>query len=740
MGEYYTPRWLARAITEELITDPANTRVLDPACGSGTFIESAVQHYIANTEDMPPGERLSKLHESVTGIDLHPVAVQLAKATWIMASQPVIKAAREAGEGGEEIVAPIHLGDSLQLRHDNSQLIGQSFIELKTSEVLNEADGEVVFHVPLNLARQVERFDSLMLAIADAIDRGDDTDRVLDDHEITESEEREPLEGTIANMKRLHTAGRNHVWAYYLRNMSRPAVISAQKVDAIIGNPPWLTYSRSAGIIRNELEGLSKNQYQIWAGGKNSPHQDIASLFFCRAMELYLRPAGVIGMVMPHSALRSGQHLKWRGGYYEAKRPPRSQQEKRAISANFGIKHPWDLSVLEPRDFFPIASCVVFASFTGNWGDVEDHERAAKPLAPGKMEVWRGDPGTPSVERAVTNLIHDDGTFRSPYADLSSQGPTIVDRRLFFVTSYPNDNSFLALPNVRRTYPATGSQDKKKYSVRELRASVVSEDNIFDVYLGETVAPHVTLPPRTAVLPIDKEDMTIPFDHSECKVDGFGQHEGRRHCTLDEQALNDGMRSRWEVMSRLWDENKGKNDNKTLFERLNYVNGLTSQLDYLRSAGRRNTRIAYTSSGRPTAALIRGNKAILDYTLFQVRCSGLDEAHYLLAIINSIALEDAIDPFRPKGLFGARHVQKHPWKLPIPKYDPGDALHTKLNKLGRSAAKSAKKRIDSLQQEIGDDSLTVSKARSELRSNWQKSNRACRTIEELVLELLESSS
>ena len=35
LGEYYTPAWLARAMVEELVTDPLNQRVLDPACGSG---------------------------------------------------------------------------------------------------------------------------------------------------------------------------------------------------------------------------------------------------------------------------------------------------------------------------------------------------------------------------------------------------------------------------------------------------------------------------------------------------------------------------------------------------------------------------------------------------------------------------------------------------------------------------------------------------------------------------------
>ena len=74
MGEYYTPRWLAQAITEELITDPVNTRVLDPACGSGTFIEAAVKRLIAHSAGMRPGRRLALLQENIAGIDLHPVA------------------------------------------------------------------------------------------------------------------------------------------------------------------------------------------------------------------------------------------------------------------------------------------------------------------------------------------------------------------------------------------------------------------------------------------------------------------------------------------------------------------------------------------------------------------------------------------------------------------------------------------------------------------------------------------
>ena len=46
LGEYYTPDWLARVMVRELVEDPLNQRVLDPACGSGTFLVEAVAHFL----------------------------------------------------------------------------------------------------------------------------------------------------------------------------------------------------------------------------------------------------------------------------------------------------------------------------------------------------------------------------------------------------------------------------------------------------------------------------------------------------------------------------------------------------------------------------------------------------------------------------------------------------------------------------------------------------------------------
>lgn len=711
MGEYYTPRWLAQAIVDELITDPVNTRVLDPACGSGTFIEAAVQRLIAHTAGLPPGRRLALLQENIAGIDLHPVAALLAKAAWVIAGRAVIMEARQAGEAGGDITAPVHLGDALQLRYDNSELDAQGYITLDSGERLAGQRDSLRFQIPLSLARQTDKFDKLMLEISNAVERGYDAGRALDDYGVADSPERQPMESVIAQMQALRDVGRNHVWGYYLRNMTRPMVLAEEKVDAIIGNPPWLTYNQSADIIREEIKALSQNRYQIWAGGKNSANQDVAALFYCRAAELYLKAQGKIGMVMPHSVLRSGQHLKFRGGYYETKRPPHSRAAKQGISLDFGVKRPWDLDNLEPNTFFPISSCVVFAQLPGYRGDAEMHQSAAIPLAPGRVEIWNGPTDTPQVRRDVAPLIHDDGTFRSPYEPLARRGADIFDRRLYFVTAYPNPNRF-APPNTFVTYPRTGTLDKKTYSVDQLNGQIIDGDNLFAVYLGESLAPYVTLLPLMAVLPVSKATMTMPLEHTNGGV--------------DLQQLHPNMRARWEKMEQFWEANKGTSDLKSLSQRLNYQQVMTDQLDYLRAPGDHPVRIAYTASGRPTAAHIADDQAILDTTLYQVSCRTMDEAYYLLAIINSLALENEVKDFRPKGLFGERHLHKHLWKLPIPEYDAADDRHAELSRLGQLAAGEVAARR---KQGLG-------VGRTELRNDWQPLSPTAQSIEAAVGALL----
>ena len=87
LGEYYTPDWLAERIVSTTIERPLETRVLDPSCGSGTFLFHAARRYLAAAEaaGLPLESALSGLTRHVLGMDLHPVAVTLARVTYLLA-------------------------------------------------------------------------------------------------------------------------------------------------------------------------------------------------------------------------------------------------------------------------------------------------------------------------------------------------------------------------------------------------------------------------------------------------------------------------------------------------------------------------------------------------------------------------------------------------------------------------------------------------------------------------------
>ena len=241
------------------------------------------------------------LRFSVADIDVHPVAVHLARAAWVLAAQPAIQAAVEAGFAAD-VTVPIYLGDSLQLRFRAGDMFAQHNVTVQVDDAVNT---ELVF--PVSLVEQAETFDALMGNIALSIEEREDPSFALDDHQITDPSERQTLEKTIAAMERLHSEGRNHIWAYYTRNLVRPVAIAQSKVDVIVGNPPWLIYRNTASTLREELERQSRDLYNIWAGGKYAAVQDIAGLFYARCTDLYLKDGGHIGMVMPHSALRKGR-------------------------------------------------------------------------------------------------------------------------------------------------------------------------------------------------------------------------------------------------------------------------------------------------------------------------------------------------------------------------------------------------------------------------------------------------
>ncbi len=715
LGEYYTPDWLARTIVREVVTDPLGQYVLDPACGSGTFIAEAVNHFIeaASETSLKPKEVLEWLRFSVAGIDVHPVAVHLARAAWVLAAQPAIQAAVEDGFAAN-ITVPVYLGDALQLRFRTGDMFAEYDV---TIQVEDEENTELVF--PVSLVERAESFDALMSDVAEAIERGDDPSLALDDNQITDSAERQTLRQTIAAMQRLHSDGRNHIWAYYTRNLVRPVALSRSKVDVIVGNPPWLNYNQTVSTLRSELESQSKSTYGIWAGGQYATHQDVAGLFFARSVDLYLKDGGLIGMVMPHSTLQAGQYKKWRTGMWQAKRRGRGKDRSpaRALAVDFGYKTAWDLQKLEPNTFFPVPASVLFAKRSGVGGK-------AAPL-PGEVERWLGETGADDVQRTIVAIADGSVYGGSPYADLSSQGAVIVPRCLFFVEEAENPALIQAGQTIT-VDPRRGPHDRDPWRGLDLTAIAdltIERRHVFDVYLGETIVPYAVRKPLRATLPLKKGSTDLPTDANGPGGISLGGLEWR-------------MRERWQAVSRLWEEHKTTANKLNLLGQLDYYGKFSAQLQWQQDSGDRPLRVAYTGiSGTPTAALINDNEAVIDHALYWIPCKDIHEANYLLGVINSDVLSRAVTPLMPKGQFGARDLHKHLWKLPIPEFDADDSLHISVSEAGEAAARGAAKQMDQLRHDRGEVTVTV--ARRELR-RWLRDCKEGEAVEKAVKELLAS--
>ena len=713
LGEYYTPDWLARTIIKEVVTDPLNQRVLDPACGSGTFIAEAVTHFIeaARAALLNPRDALEWLRFSVAGIDVHPVAVHLARAAWVLAAQPAIQAAIEDGFAAD-VTVPVYLGDSLQLRFRTGDMFAEHNV---TVQVEDEENTELVF--PVSLVERAETFDALMSDVAQAIGRGEDPTLALNDHEVTASEERQVLEKTIGAMQRLHAEGRNHIWAYYTRNLVRPVALSRGKVDVIVGNPPWLSYRNTANALRAELERQSKNVYGIWAGGNYTNRQDVAGLFFARSVDLYLKNGGVIGMVMPHSTLQTGQHSKWRTGAWRAKPSGRGSNRTpgRVLAVDFNYKTAWDLEGLEPNTFFRIPASVVFARKVGDNGH-------STPLS-GDVERWLGAPGE-GADRQLLAAITDTSTGSvSPYGKYARQGATVVPRSLFFVKETTNP-AIIQAGHTITVDPRRGSQDEEPWRSLDLTSitgQTIETEHVHDVHLGETVVPYLTLAPLKAVLPYKRSDAQIPSDG-----------EGTGGINLG--ALGQRMRSRWQTVSRLWDENKRPVNKLHLLKRLDYHRELSGQLEWQRDSGDRPFRVVYTQGGNPTGALLQDREAIVESRLYWVTCRDTQEAHYLLAIINSDTLALAVNRFTTANWAGnTRDLHKHLWKLRIPEFDPNEPLHVLISNAGQAAADAVIKQLVQLEKER--QNLTTTIARREIRK-WLRGSAEGKAVESTVQKLL----
>lgn len=650
LGEYYTPDWLAEKIVASVVSNPIEERVLDPACGSGTFLFHAVRRFIAAAEEanLSPRNILERVTDRVLGVDLHPVAVSLARVTYLLA----IGRDRLIGDR-PEIRIPVYLGDSMQWQKSQLELLSHGYLTIETTDGRELFASELRF--PEHLLGDARVFDELvnqLVAKATSRKPGAPTGSVrgIFDRLGIREQDRSSIETTYKALCRLHDEGRDHIWGYYVRNLARPVWLARRenRVDVLIGNPPWLAYRHMPTEMQQAFRAMSESR-GLWHGAKVATHQDLSALFVARTAQLYLKKTGRFGCVMPNAVVDRLQFEGFRSGAFADQTEP----------TYFAFSSGWDLRRLRPH-FFPRGCAVVLG------------RREDRPVPfPSTVEVWRGrveseHASWSAVEGAITRAFagsveqRADDRSRSPYASRFGQGATIVPRVLFMVAK--QESGALGVPAGRvRIRSQRSANEKKPWKDLLALDGVVETEFLRPIYLGENILPFRTTEPALAVIPRDARELLAAGTD---RIEGY-------------PGLTDWMHQ----AEHLWETHR-KSDTLSLSEQLDYHQKLSRQFPLPRE------RVVYAKSGMHlVAARITNHRAVIDHTLYWATASNLEEALYLCAILNAPALTQLARPLMSYGK-DERHIDKHLWKLPIPEYDPHDELHRELVALGTEAETS----------------------------------------------------
>ena len=699
LGEYYTPDWLAARVCEAAITDPLNQRVIDPACGSGTFLFHAVRRLLsaAKAESVPPAEAVERAVAMVAGIDVHPVAVIFARATFLLALSATMAKGRP-----RSIALPVYLGDSLQW--NRSEVVGRSELEILVPAASGWAGGKETPGAPGQLRfpegvvcdpALLDDAVQTMIRFADEGRTSPDFARWAETRGVAAEDVRTLCE-TAEVLTRLIGEDRDHIWGYVARNLSRPIWLSGerQRADVVVGNPPWLRYSSMSGQTQRLFKD-DANRAGIWVGGKSATANDLSALFFARAVSLYMKHDGRIAFVLPYAAMSRDPYAEFRKGDFF----PFRKSDAVRVRFTDGWALPSQLSPL-----FPVPACVLFAERTaGKPGKLP----ATVTQLTGRMPNGRRDASPDDAARVLQSTTvpwptAGDASAASPYRDRFVNGATLWPRRLVLVERLPAGR-LGANPTAPMVRSRVTTLDKKPWSELDPLEGPIEAEFLRPVWLGESIAPYRRLTPALGIIPYDVSG-SIVLDSVAASARDFTRL------------------TRWlKQAEKLWD---GNSSGKMSFEKqLNYMNKLTRQFPIAKR------RVVYSKAGsQPAACIIDDVESVIDQKLYWITTKSSEEARYLTSVLNSETVRAAAEGWQSEGQFGKRDFDRVALNLPIPEFSPGNSLHQAI----ASAALEAESVAAGVKL---DDAKPFTDARNRIRASLRSDGVADR-IDDLVAELI----
>ncbi len=314
LGEFYTPDWLAERLLNMLgepwFTMPRGNRppkglpdkrLLDPACGSGTFLVLAIRALKANCAlaGLAEADTLEIILNSVVGIDLNPLAVTAARVNYLLAIADLLPYRRR------EVEIPVYLADSILTPARGEGLFAQH------RRILETAVGPLPVPEVIDTRAEMERLTDLLEEYV----RGDFTTEAFlarCQQEIPDLAEApqavEVLTELYEKLRDLHRQGLDGIWARVLKNAFMPLFL--EPFDYVVGNPPWINWESLPQAYREQTAELWERYGLFVHSGMDTilgkGKKDASTLMTYAVADRFLKEGGKLGFLITQSVWKTG--------------------------------------------------------------------------------------------------------------------------------------------------------------------------------------------------------------------------------------------------------------------------------------------------------------------------------------------------------------------------------------------------------------------------------------------------
>lgn len=290
LGEYYTPDWLASHVMDVAAWRPEQS-LLDPTCGSGTFILEGLRRRL---EVASPNASARDLLEGLYGFDLNPLAVLTTKAS-------IVVFLSERFDMSDPVLLPIFLADAINTADPVDDIFRHSILTEK---------GERTFSIPVALAKAVDFF-YVMDHLRSCIDSGLEINDIMLSLcsisctvKLLEKKHIDILKQTIQTLIELHRNHWNGIWCLILFDRIEAGCV--KNVDLVAGNPPWVKWSHLprpyAEFIKPICDRMNIFSDDTWVGGIQS---DVSTVVTYHALERFVKRGGGLAFLITGTVFKN---------------------------------------------------------------------------------------------------------------------------------------------------------------------------------------------------------------------------------------------------------------------------------------------------------------------------------------------------------------------------------------------------------------------------------------------------